>query len=128
MFACISWIIAFPTLVIVDKYLETKFFPAVFTVDDGQFSSMFIAGFFIMFILDWLSKTTGAATTTVVRADDDYRCARDDDDDDRKESEITQAAHRVIATYDTWIGNIPELASTRHAFERAIARLRSELE
>jgi hypothetical protein len=127
--ATILWALGFPALVIADRHLsgDRLIFPREFAfAEEGFFWTMFL-GFIVFMVIDFAIANARAGRTDRVT----------DESFDRLEAKVRQlllvnrelyeSVERVIDTFDDWVGTVPELPSHRHAFERAIARLRQSV-
>lgn len=149
------WLIGWPALVIADRALATGFFPSGLKLEDDGFLISYLASFTLFLYVDWVNRRQRRAEA-VLSEEDQLRLrnitsayntvARTVNENthtiERQFKTITAkveqqqkldgdfrgAAVNAVQAFDLWTSNVPELPSSRHAFERAIHRLRQEVQ
>lgn len=149
------WLIGWPALIIADRALETRFFSSGIRMEEPAFFLTYIFAFAMMLWGDfrmWRPRTRiaelsegdrlrlrniTAAYNTVAKTVNDNTETLDRrlgavvakvDRQQKIDGDFKLAAANAITAFDAWTSNVPELPSTRHAFERAIHRLRQEVQ
>lgn len=146
------WLIGWPALVIADRAMAVNFFPSGLRLDDDGFLISYIATFIFFVYVDWAMRRPRHSRSEAILSEEDrlrlrnITAAYNDvaahineqnqrinaqtgavNRQHRIDGEFRQAAANAIAAFDAWTSHVPELPSTRHAFERAILRLRQEV-
>jgi hypothetical protein len=151
------WLIGWPALVIADRALATGFFPSGLKLEDDAFLISYFASFTFFLYVDWMRdrprqrraeavlseedqlrlRNITSAYNTVARTVNDNTATIERqfksitakvDQQQKLDGDFKLAATNAVAAFDIWTSNVPELPSSRHAFERAIHRLRQEVQ